>query len=445
MKSTIEPHSASSTPTPDLKTVLAGHSRRGKGWIWLLLLVVAAGGGAWWWSQRNGRETAAPPFVTEPLERGNISLTITATGNLEPTNQVTVGSELSGTVLEVFVDSNDQVKKEQPLARLDTSRLDRQIEGARAGLASAKARVAQVEATVREQEAALARQKELHRLSGGKVPSKAEMDAAIAAADRARADLGMAQASVGEAEAQIRMHESELAKAIIKSPIDGIVLTRSVEPGQTVAASFTAPELFVIAEKLEQMKLKVAIAEADIGRVEIGQRATFTVDAWPDRSYRASVTKVSFGSAVTDNVVTYETELEVSNDDLSLRPGMTATADVAVAERSNVFLVPAAALRFTPAPVAGEGQAAPEAQQRGSFVQSLVPMRRRGPRGSRGGGEQRRGGNRPSQVWTVKNGEAQPLKVRIGISDGRRTEIEGEGLSEGLPIILRQTPAPVAP
>lgn len=411
-----------------------------------MLLVAIGGGGAWWWKQRAGSQTTAPPFMTQPLERGNISLTVTATGNLEPTNQVTVGSELSGAVLEVFVDSNDQVKKGQPLARLDTSRLDRQIEGARAGLGSAKARVAQAQATLREQEATLARQKELHRLSGGKVPSKAEMEGAIASADRAKADLGIASASVGEAEAQIKMHESELAKAIIKSPIDGIVLSRSVEPGQTVAASFTAPELFVIAEKLEQMKLKVAIAEADIGRVEIGQRASFTVDAWPDRSYRANVTKVSFGSAVTDNVVTYQTELEVTNDDLSLRPGMTATADVAVAERDQVLLVPTAALRFTPAPAAGEAKGPAAAQEKGSFVQSLVPMRRRGPRGPRGqGGDQRKGGNRPSQIWILKEGKAEPLKVRVGITDGRRTEIEGEGVSEGLPVILRQTPAAVAP
>ncbi len=282
-------------------------------------------------SRRADAASRAPTYVTAPVTRGDITLTITATGNLEPTNEVTIGSELSGTTLEVFVDTNDRVTKGQPLARLDTSKLQQQIRNNRAAVASAKASVQQAEATVAETEATLARQQELQRISGGKMPSKADMDSSIATAARARATLASAQASVQQAEALVAMNESDLAKAIIRSPIDGIVLTRSIEPGQTVAASFTAPELFVIAESLEQMKLDVAIAEADIARVAAGQPATFTVDAWPGRTYTAKVTKVSFGSSTTDNVVTYDAELEVANSDLSLRPGMTATADIRVA------------------------------------------------------------------------------------------------------------------
>jgi len=379
-------------------------------------------------SRRAAAASRAPTYVTAPVTRGDITLTITATGNLEPTNEVTIGSELSGTTLEVFVDTNDRVTKGQPLARLDTSKLQQQIRNNRAAVASAKASVQQAEATVAETEATLARQQELQRISGGKMPSKADMDSSIATAARARATLASAQASVQQAEALVAMNESDLAKAIIRSPIDGIVLTRSIEPGQTVAASFTAPELFVIAESLEQMKLDVAIAEADIARVAAGQPATFTVDAWPGRTYTAKVTKVSFGSSTTDNVVTYDAELEVANSDLSLRPGMTATADIRVAERKGVLTVPAAALRY--APVVAAGPAAPEK----SFMQKIMP----GPPRFGGNkrpptGEVRKLGE--GKVWRLVDGQPQPLDLKTGLSDGRNTEISGEGVAEGLVVI----------
>jgi HlyD family secretion protein len=337
-----------STAPEDLAAAIKGSKsgRHFKRNLILLLVVLALGGGAWfWWSRVEKAKNQAPAYVTEILKRGEISLTVTATGNLAPTTEVTVGSELSGTTLEVYVDFNDRVTKGKPLAKLDTSKLAQQTESSRAAVKSAQAKVAQAEATVKESAAALARQQELHQAS---LVSTSDLEATIATADRARADLLSAQASVGEVEAQVRINENDLSKAIIKSPIDGIVLTRSIEPGQTVAASFTAPQLFIIAEKLERMKLEVAIAEADIGRVAKGQNATFTVDAWPDRSYNAIVSIVSYGSVVKDNVVTYEADLDVRNDDLSLRPGMTATADIRVAESTNVFLVPTAALRFIP-------------------------------------------------------------------------------------------------
>jgi len=423
---------------PLLEAISAPRRRRWGRWVALLLLLALAAGGWFWWSRREKEKNGGPTYATEALERGNLSLTVVATGNLEPTNQVTIGSELSGTTQEVYVETNDQVTRDQPLARLDTSKLDQQIESARARLVSTRAAVLQSEATLREHEAMLARQQQLQKLSGGKIPSKAEMETAIAAVDRARADLESAKASVGEAQAQIRIQESDLGKSVIKSPIDGIVLTRSLEPGQTVAASFTAPELFVIAEKLEQMKLKVAVAEADIARVAKGQGATFTVDAWPGRTYTATVTKVAFGSAIVDNVVTYETELEVSNNDLSLRPGMTATVEIAVAQERNVFLVPTAALRFNPeTPQEAAPAAAPASGSR--FVQSLVPHRpRRRPGGGRGG--PRQGGASPrelSRIWILRGGKPVALPVQVGLSDGRRTMISGEGLEEGLPVILR--------
>ncbi|MEZ0390104.1 MAG: efflux RND transporter periplasmic adaptor subunit, partial [Verrucomicrobium sp.] len=236
--------------------------------LFLLLLLVGAGVGGWyWWQQQVQAQNQISPFVTEAITKGDISLRVTATGNLEPTNEVTIGSELSGTTQEVYVDINDRLKKGQPLAKLDTSKLLQQTESSRATVNSGKAKIVQVQATVKETEAALARLKELHRISGGQMPSKADMDTATASMERAKADLMTAEASVQESEAQVKINERDLEKAVIKSPIDGIVLKRTLEPGQTVAASFTAPELFVLAENLELMELNVAVAEADIGRV----------------------------------------------------------------------------------------------------------------------------------------------------------------------------------
>lgn len=399
------------------------------------VLIVLAVAGTWLWRHNVAQaKTQVPAYATEPLTRGDISLVITATGNLYPTNEVTVGSELSGITLEVYVDFNDHVIKGQPLAKLDTSRLMEQTASSRASVRAAQARVVLAEATVKESQALLARQQELHKISNGAMPSDAELDISIAAAARASADLLSAQASVGEAEAQVHINENDLSKAIIKSPIDGVVLTRSIEPGQTVAASFTAPQLFIIAEKLERMKLEVAIAEADIGRVAKGQSATFTVDAWPDRTYHAKVFIVASGSEVKDNVVTYEADLEVNNDDLSLRPGMTATADIRVAESTQVFLVPTVALRFDPGVVTATTGAAKK-----SFVQSLIPMPTRN-RSRPETTDDKNTGRQSAQIWVLRNGRAEPIAVKLGLTDGRHTEVIGEGLSEGLLVITRARP-----
>lgn len=419
-------------PADLAKTIQAGGSKGHlKRNLILGCIVCALGGGAWFWRSRiQAAKRLVPTYVTESLKRGDISLVITATGNLEPTNEVTVGSELSGITLEVLADINDRVRKGQPLVRLDTSKLTQQTESNRATVKAALAKVALAEATVKESAALLARQQELQRISGGQVPAKAVIDSAIATAERAKADLLNTQAGVGTAEAQVRINENDLERAIIKSPIDGIVLSRSIEPGQTVAASFTAPQLFVIAEKLERMILKVTIAEADIGRVQKGQKATFTVDAWPDRSYAAIVTVVSYGSAVTQNVVTYEADLEVSNDDLSLRPGMTATADIRVAESKAVFLVPTSALRFDPTATAKTGAA------KKSFVQSLIPMPTRNR--SRPEATDAKEKIKPAaRIYVLVAGSAEPMTVKTGISDGRHTEVSGEGLTEELQVITR--------
>lgn len=404
-------------------------------WIIALVFLALAGVGYAYY-KGSSKEDSGPIFNTSDISRGDLSLVVTATGNLEPTNQVTVGSELSGTVSEVYVDTNDRVKKDQPIAKLDTSKLAQQTERNRAILLAANARISQVTATLAEATASLGRSQELHRLSEGKTPSKAAMDAAIATVERAKADLESAKASVAQSEADLKAIERDLSKAIIRSPVDGIILTRSIEVGQTVAASFTAPILFLIAEDLRKMQLVVAVAEADIGRLEKGQSATFTVDAWPSRTYAAEVKRVSFGSIILNNVVTYNTELEVANDDLSLRPGMTATADISVAKSADVLLVPNAALRFDPAVAEALGKAE---EPKRTLVQSLSP----------GGGRRWGQGSAPPKssnrskgphIWTLKDGKPVEVQVKTGLTDGRFTEATGEDLTEGMPVIISARP-----
>ena len=436
------------TASQDLAEIIhagssAGHFRR----HWILLVGIAVLVlGAGMLIRSRGTSAQGPQYVTSPVERGNLGLTVTATGNLEPTNEVTVGSELSGITLEVLVETNDRVTKGQPLARLDPRKFSQQAAISRASLAAAKAKVSQAQATLTESEATLGRAEDMMRLSGGKDPSKAEMDTATAAADRARADLLSAEAAVDGAKAQLESDETDLAKATIAAPIDGTVLTRSLEPGQTVAASFTAPELFVIAENLERMKLEVSVAEADIGGVKPGQSATFTVDAWPDRSYSAKVVKAAFGSSVTDNVVTYKTELEVANEDLSLRPGMTATVDIRTAEVEDALLVPSAALRFDPE--AKSTKSAPNAAQKKSFLESIVPRPPgREPKAKTADAAAPAApekANASAKVWVLRDGQPEAVPVKTGLTNGRLTEVSGPGLDKGTPVIIRVAATPAS-
>ena len=429
----------------DLATIVhGGRPKPFRKWVIIIILLLLCGVGFSYYRSKSAEDDGKPSFVTEPLKRGDLSIGVTATGNLQPTNKVTVSSELSGICEAVHVDTNDNVKKGQEIAKLDTRKLNQQTEKTRATLAAAEARVNQSMATVREATANFERFQDLHKLSGGRTPSKAEMDAAAAAADRAKADLENLTAAVSGAKADLAAIESDLSKAIIRSPVDGVVLTRSLEVGQTVAASFNAPELFVIAEDLRKMELLVAVAEADVGQVKGGQNATFTVDAWPGRQYTAKVKKISYGSTILDNVVTYQAELEVSNDDLTLRPGMTATSTIDVAKKEQVLLVPATALRFQPQDPSQKSGAAP--QQKKTFMQSITfqfPRRSSSQRGPGGGRGERgeRGGKSPADqghVWILSNGEPTEVRVKLGLSDGRRTEIITDQLKEGDEIIIRQ-------
>ena len=374
---------------------------------------------------RSWGRTPPLQFRTVEVTRGDLTVTVSATGTLQPTNQVDVGSEVSGLVESVFVDDNDRVKAGQVLARLDLSKLQDQVVNGRAALASAEAHVRQAVATVQESRANLARLRQLSDLS-----SKADLDKAQATATRAEADESSARAAVEQSRASLKSAETNLGKASIRSPIAGVVLARQIEPGQTVAASFQAPVLFTLAEDLSKMELQVDVDEADVGRVRDGQLATFTVDAYSNRRYPARIERVSYGSQTKDNVVSYKTVLSVANDDLSLRPGMTATAEVTAVKRAGVLLVPNAALRFTPPVTTTSAKA--------SLVSSLLPR----PPGqqSRTAGASN-GKNGTQKLWVLRNGQPEAVAVTTGPSDGRLTAVAGDGLQAGMAAITENVGA----
>jgi HlyD family secretion protein len=400
--------------------------------------VVLGTGLVYWQTQKD--TSAQPTYVTEVVKKGNLTLTVLANGTLQPTRAVNVGSELSGTVKRVLVDVNDRVKKGQVLVELDTAKLSDQVLRSRASLAAAVSQQALSTATLKEAQANLARFEEVARLSGGKVPSAAELDTARANVDRAAAGEASARANVAEVRATVSTDQTNLSKASIRSPIDGVVLTRTVDPGNAVAASLQAVTLFSVAEDIARLRLEVSVDEADVGSVQVDQKATFTVSAYPSRRYPAKITRVAFGSTKTDNVVTYTTQLDVDNSDQSLRPGMTAAATIVSTERTGVLLVPNTALRFTPTlEAAATPAAAPNSG--GGVVSKLVPrMPRPGGRKTAGGS-----GLAAKQVWILKDGQALAVAVTPGISDGRMTEVTGEGLQEGVAVITDQRAAGSAP
>lgn len=413
-------------PNENIATVLAGGRKTGfrkyRRWMAVAVLVL---GGLFAYAYVGGGESAATfEYKTEAVTRGDLHVVVSATGKLQPTNEVNVGSEVSGLVETVFVDDNDHVKKGQELLRLDVSKLRDQTERSRASLLSAQAKLEQAGATVKQSNASLDRLREVSRLSGGKVPSKTEMETAEANLARAVADESSARAAVTEARAALSSDQINLSKASIRSPIDGVVLTRAVEPGQTVAASFQVATLFTLAEDLREMELEVDVDEADVGNVAEGQAATFTVDAYAGRQYPAKVRRVRYGSETTNGVVSYPTLLTVKNEDLTLRPGMTASAEIATASRSQVVLVPNAALRFTPP------EAAAAQDSRGVLGRLLPgPPRRRQEQKKE---EPKKGGTQT--VWVLTEGQPAPVRVNVGLTDGRMSEIVG-GLEPGAKVI----------
>ncbi|TCU13081.1 efflux RND transporter periplasmic adaptor subunit [Rhizobium sullae] len=404
----------------DLAAVLAVSGKQGKGRRWrgrliaAVVLVAVAGAGVYFYA---GRSSNAYSYATQPAKRGDLTVLVTATGSVQPTQQVDISSELSGTVREVNVDYNSEVKSGEVLAVLDTNKLEADVKSSRAKLDSAKANVLKAHADLLSAQVSLERLKSLVR---GSVSTQQSLDDATYKYESAAATKQINEAEVLSAEADLQLAEVNLAKARIVSPVDGVILTRSVDPGATVAASLSAPILFTIAGDLRKMELQVDVDEADVGQIAVGQKATFTVDAYANKSFPAEIEQIRFASETTNNVVTYKAVLSVDNADLLLRPGMTATADITVEAVKDTLMVPNAALRYAP----------PEAESRGGRgIFGLFRPPRMGRRSGGNGAEALTGAKR--RVWVLREGRQVPLVIQVGSSDGQFTQVTTGELKEG--------------
>jgi len=400
---------------------LTARSRRRRHvWRWFTVLLVGIAVVVGVMRLRASRPEPGAQYQMDTVERGTLTVTITATGELKSLTQVNIGTEISGIVESVNVDFNSPVRVGQILAEVNTEKIEAQAAQARAALLSAEAKRLQSQATFKEAQAELAKLEHVRELSGGRVPSRHEIDSQEATVKRAEAEEAVSAAQVTQSRASLAAIETDIRKAVIRSPIDGIVLDRQVDPGQTVAASFQTPTLFTLAEDLTRMKLIIDVDEADIGTVRVGQHAIFRVDAYPDRMFESKVKEVRSTPKTSNGVVTYQTVLSVDNSERLLQPGMTATAEITVTQVRDATLVPNAALRFTP----------PAAMQTSGGGFRFLPR----PPGSQR--RDRSAENGAKRVWTLNGEQLTPIEVALGASDGTVTELRGGQLTPGTQVIV---------
>ncbi len=390
-------------------------------YLYSAVAAVVVAGAVWFWPSSSAGQAA---YRTEAVTRGAVAQTISANGTLKPVKVVNVGAQISGRISALHADFNDAVTEGQVLAELDDALLKAQLAQSEAQLASAEAQLKLAE--VNDQRA--------RNLASRGTGAKAE-------ADTAAANLGIAQSAVGAARARVEIDRVNLSYAVIKSPVAGVVMSRDVDVGQTVAASLSAPQIYSIAQDLAKMQIDTTVAEADVGAIKADMPATFRVDAYPGRSFTGTVKQVRLNATTESNVVSYNVVIEVENPDLSLLPGMTAYVQITVATQEDVLRVANAALRFRPAGV--ETSAAPAGGEAGGGE------RRRQRQGSGGEGGERpnrgeggeggeRGENRtpPRVIYVLENGEPRAVRVFTGISDGKLTAVTRGELKEGDLVII---------
>ena len=374
-----------------------------------VLAVIILGAAAWYgWYKYSGNAQETYVYRTQPIEIGDITASVSATGNVNAVETVEVGTQISGTIKALHADYNSEVEKGQLIAELDTDMLEAQVSSAKANVAVAKANVEKARATLADAERTYNRNKEL---VGRNALAKIEFDSSETQMQIAKAGLTGSQASVAQAEASLKIAETNFNYAKIISPVDGVVINRQVDVGQTVAASLQAPTLFTIARDLTQMQVLTNVDEADIGKIKEGQEVSFTVDAWPQTNFKGEVVQVRLAPQTVQNVVTYTVVLNVANQNMRLKPGMTANVSIITDNKKDVLKVPASALRFSPPEITTEQPAA--------SASPFMPAMRRPVSGQ---GRQR--GGPTSFLWTVKDGQLnERIEVRQGISEGSFVEI----------------------
>lgn len=338
-------------------------------------------------------------YITHKLQMRDLVVTVSATGNIEPTNTVDVGIEVSGTIIKLYADFNQHVKKGDILARLDTTKLESRVKNSEASLLVAKANLSERKISVKDTKNELQRGRTTYKSTHGKYPSDKDLDALQNNYDRAIANYNASEAGVTQAYAQLKSDEDDLKKAVVRSPINGVVLDRKVEVGQSVVSSMQIPVLFTLAEDLSKMQVILSVDEADIGQVHEGQNVEFLVDAYPEQTFKGVITQVRFNSVIVGGVVTYSTVVEVDNSLLLLRPGMTASAEIITKVIENTFVVSNAVLRFSL-----KGQADDKLKGK--------------------------------QIWILQNNLPQNISVTSAQSDGIFTAVSGDNLKEGMQVIV---------
>jgi HlyD family secretion protein len=393
-----------------------------------VISLIAAGIGGYWFFSTNGQKAT---YKFAKVEQGALTATVAAAGTLNPVSAVQVGSQISGQIKEIRVDFNSPVKAGQLVARIDPETYQYKLRQAEADLEAMRSAVNVQRAQAYQAQVNLAEaQRDFDRktlLVEKNFISAADRDKAKTTFDAARAQLQLAEAQVknsesvvSQREAQVSQARVDLGRTEIRSPVDGVVVKRSIEPGQTVAASLQAPELFIIARDLTDMQVETSIDEADVGRVRLGQKASFTVDAFPNRSFHGEVRQVRKAATVVSNVVTYTVIVSAVNSDMTLLPGMTANVRIATAQKDGVLKVSNAALRFKP-----------ESEKDNAKVS---------PGGTPTDGRPKQRAKGLSRIWVLgETGKPQALEVQTGITDGTATEISGEGVSEGMEVIVGAT------
>jgi HlyD family secretion protein len=435
--------------------------------IWIIAGVAAVAGGIWGYRTYTSGDDGAIDYQVVSVTRGDLAAQVTASGTLSPLVTVQVGAQVSGRIQDLYADFNSKVEKGQVIAKLEPQLFEGDVAKAQANLTAARAMVSRAESDLAQ---ARRNHQRMSALASKKLVAEADADTALAAFQGAEAGVASAKASLAQARAAVEQSKTNLGYTTIRSPISGIVIARSVDRGQTVAASMQAPVLFTIAEDLAKMEVHTSVAESDVGRLAQGMEVEFTVDAYPSDRFSGTVKEVRYSPQTLQNVVTYDAVVSVDNRELKLRPGMTADVTFLVEKRDDVLQVANAALRFRPPPEVLEqiGWKAPEAGGAGggggaggaggAGADGARPARReraarsgeasaatgeapaggaRAARSAEGGRRERGGGDRASRrlVWKMgKNGLPEPAMVQIGISDGRTTEIV-KGLSDSDQII----------
>jgi HlyD family secretion protein len=380
------------------------------------------------------------PYITVPVQKGSITQVVTATGSLSAVVTVQVGSQVSGTIDKLYADFNSKVKKNQVIAQLNQDKFQAAVDQGRANVLAAQANVTKAKATLDDAKRTLERNKELRKRD---LIAMSDFETSQANYDAAAAQYEVNKAQVGQAQAALNQSVVDLNNTVIRSPVDGIVVSRNVDVGQTVAASLQAPVLFLIANDLSKMQVDTNVSEGDVGNVWINQDVTFSVDAHPTRRFRGKVLQVRNAAIMVQNVVTYDAVIGVNNEELLLKPGMTANVEFLVSRKDNVLKIPNAALRFRPPSERQNAQTAALNQNQGAGAAER-------PAGSGGGGGRRPGGansgqsgrpregagNRQGTVYVVRDEKAMPVKVRLGISDGSSGEVLSGDLKEGDQVIL---------